>query len=189
MQEIDRTMRSFGMPVGPIELLDDVGIDVAMKASETLAAAWPERMPTDPSFSRMVESGRLGRKARKGFYLYKGDKRVGEDPGVRRELGLPSPPESKGGAAEIQRRLVLPMINEAAFCLTEGIVASPAKLDLAMIFGIGFPPFRGGLLAHADEVGARTVVRGLEALAASQGPRFAPAPRLVEMAKAGKTFF
>ena len=81
------------------------------------------------------------------------------------------------------------MINEAAFCLAEGIVASPAKLDLAMIFGTGFPPFRGGLCAYADSLGAKAVVEGLEKLAREKGERFNAAPLLLEMAKTGKRFF
>ena len=81
------------------------------------------------------------------------------------------------------------MINEAAFCLADGIVASPAKLDLAMIFGTGFPPFRGGLCAHADSVGAAAIVGGLSKLAAEKGPRFAPAPLIADMARTGRTFF
>src|SRR5262249_43068625 len=74
MESIDRALRAFGMPVGPIELLDDVGIDVAAKGADTLSAAWPERMPTDPAFGRLVASGRVGRKGKKGFYLFEGDK-------------------------------------------------------------------------------------------------------------------
>ncbi len=96
MEEIDQALRAFGMPVGPIELLDDVGIDVATKAGETLAAAWPERMPTDPAFGKLVGTGRLGRKAKKGFYLYDGDKRTGPDPSAYADLGLAAPPGPKG---------------------------------------------------------------------------------------------
>ncbi len=81
------------------------------------------------------------------------------------------------------------MINEAAYCLSEGVVASPAKLDLAMIFGTGFPPFRGGLCAYADALSAATVVGSLQRLEKEKGGRFAPAPLLLEMAKTGKKFF
>src|SRR5262249_27689858 len=88
---IDRAMRAFGMPVGPVESPDDGGMDVASKGWETLSAAWPERMPADASFQRLVTTGRLGRKTRKGFYLYEGEKRTGPDPAVYAELGLPLP--------------------------------------------------------------------------------------------------
>jgi len=185
---VDKAMRDLGMPVGPFELLDDVGIDVASKGSETLSAAWPERMPADASFQKLVASGRLGRKARKGFYLYEGEKRTGPDPAVYSELGLSSP-SKRTSSSDIEQRLLFPMINEAAFCLTDGIVPSAAKLDLAMIFGTGFPPFRGGLLAHADAVGVKTVVETLEKLITEKGKRFTPAPLLVQMATSGKKFF
>jgi 3-hydroxyacyl-CoA dehydrogenase/enoyl-CoA hydratase/3-hydroxybutyryl-CoA epimerase len=188
MESIDKAMRTFGMPVGPIELLDDVGIDVAAKAGGTMAAAFPARMPADPALEKLVAAGRLGRKVGKGFYFYEKDKRGGPDQAVYGELGLSSPSKNLS-SSEIEERLILPMINEAAYCLSESIVASPAKLDLAMIFGTGFPPFRGGLCAHADSVGAKEVVEGLQKLAKEKGERFVPAPPLIEMANTGKKFF
>jgi 3-hydroxyacyl-CoA dehydrogenase/enoyl-CoA hydratase/3-hydroxybutyryl-CoA epimerase len=189
MEAIDRGMRSFGMPVGPIELLDDVGIDVATKGAETLSAAWPERMPIDPAFGRIVASGRLGRKTKKGFYLYEGDKRVGPDPSAYADLGIASPGSVSISPEGLEARLIYPMVNEAAHCLAESIVPGPDKLDLAMIFGIGFPPFRGGLCAHADARGASAVADTLSRLAAEKGPRFNPAPLLADMAKQGRSFF
>jgi 3-hydroxyacyl-CoA dehydrogenase/enoyl-CoA hydratase/3-hydroxybutyryl-CoA epimerase len=185
---IDKAMRAFGMPVGPIELLDDVGIDVAAKAAETLSKAWPDRMPIDPALDKLVTMGRLGRKAKKGFYLYEREKRRGPDEQAYRDLGLSSPSQ-KSSSSEIVDRLILPMINEAAYALSEHIVGNPAKLDLAMIFGTGFPPFRGGLCAYADSLGAKAVVEGLQKLAKDKGGRFAPAPLLIEMARTGKKFF
>lgn len=189
---VDKAMRAFGMPVGPFELLDDVGIDVAVKAAGTMASAFPTRMPEDPALEKLVTAGRIGRKAKKGFYFYEGERRGGADPAAYHDLGLSVPsknPNPNLSPSDIQQRLILPMINEAAFCLADGIVASPAKLDLAMIFGTGFPPFRGGLCAHADSLGAKAVVEGLKELAAKNGPRFEPAPLLVEMARTGKKFF
>jgi 3-hydroxyacyl-CoA dehydrogenase/enoyl-CoA hydratase/3-hydroxybutyryl-CoA epimerase len=188
MESIDRAIRSFGMPVGPIELLDDVGIDVAAKAGGTMAAAFPARMPADPALEKLVTLGRIGRKAKKGFYFYEKDKRGGPDQAVYGELGVSSPSKNLS-SSEIEERLILPMINEAAFCLAEGIVSSPAKLDLAMIFGTGFPPFRGGLCAYADSLGAKAVVEGLQKLEKEKGERFAPGPLLIEMSKTGKKFF
>ncbi|MEO6326881.1 MAG: 3-hydroxyacyl-CoA dehydrogenase family protein, partial [Thermoanaerobaculia bacterium] len=188
MESIDRAMRAFGMPVGPIELLDDVGIDVAAKGGETLSAAWPERMPSDPAFGKMVSSGRLGRKTKKGFYLFEGDKRAGADPGAYADLGLAVPSGNELPAADIQQRLLFAMINEAAFCLEENVVESAAKLDLAMIFGTGFPPFRGGLMKYADSLGAKAIVDGLQKMTSSLGPRFTPAPLLLKLAASGGKF-
>ena len=190
MESIDKAMRAFGMPVGPIELLDDVGIDVAAKAAGTMADAFPERMPADPALEKLVTLGRLGRKAKKGFYFYESERRGGPDNAVYAALGLSTPSKNPNlSSSDIEQRLILPMINEAAFCLADGIVASPAKLDLAMIFGTGFPPFRGGLCAYADTLGAKTIVEGLKKLENEKGGRFTPAPLLMEMARTGKTFF
>lgn len=189
MEAIDKGMRQFGMPVGPIELLDDVGIDVAAKGAETLSAAWPERMPIDPAFGRLVTATRLGRKTKKGFYRYENDKRVGPDPLVYADLGVAAPGSVSITPEALEARLIYPMVNEAAYCLAEGIVPGPDKLDLAMIFGIGFPPFRGGLCAHADARGLAAVADALNRLASEKGPRFKPAPLLADLAKQGKTFF
>lgn len=189
MEAIDKGMRKFGMPVGPIELLDDVGIDVAAKGAETLSVAWPERMPIDPAFGKLVTGSRLGRKTKKGFYRYENDKRVGPDPQSYADLGVASPGSVSITPEALEARLIYPMVNEAAYCLAEGIVPSPAKLDLAMIFGIGFPPFRGGLCAHADARGLAAVADALSRLASEKGPRFKPAPLLADLAKQGKTFF
>ncbi len=123
---IDKAMRAFGMPVGPIELLDDVGIDVAAKASETLSKAWPDRMPQDPALEKLVTAGRIGRKAKKGFYFYEGERRGGPDPEAYRDLGLSSPSKNLS-SSEIVDRLILPMINEAAYCLSEGDRREPRE--------------------------------------------------------------
>ncbi len=189
MEAIDKGMRAFGMPVGPIELLDDVGIDVAAKGAETLSAAWPERMPIDPAFGKLVTGSRLGRKTKKGFYRYEGDRRVGPDPQAYADLGVAAPGSVAITPEALEARLIFPMVNESAYCLAEGIVPGPDKLDLAMIFGIGFPPFRGGLCAHADARGLAAVADALSRLAAEKGPRFNPAPLLADLAKQGKTFF
>jgi hypothetical protein len=141
MEAIDKVLRDFGMPVGPIELLDDVGIDVATKGGETLSAAWPERMPLDAAFAKLAASGRLGRKAGKGFYLYQGDKRTGPDASVYSELGIPAPSGLKGSVAELEARLLLPMVNEAAFCLAE---ASRRRRSWTAMMRHRLPPVRGG---------------------------------------------
>ncbi|MGH9316123.1 MAG: 3-hydroxyacyl-CoA dehydrogenase family protein, partial [Thermoanaerobaculia bacterium] len=187
IDDVDRAMTDFGMPVGPIALLDDIGLDVAGKAGEVLHAAFPERMQSAGD-DALLAAGRLGRKAGKGFYDYEGAKRGRPSAQAYEILGVRRPEASALPADLIQTRLVLPMINEAAFCLSEGVVHSPARLDLAMIFGTGFPPFRGGLLRYADSLGAAHVLAGLEGLSRRVGPRFTPAPLIRDFARSDGSF-
>jgi 3-hydroxyacyl-CoA dehydrogenase/enoyl-CoA hydratase/3-hydroxybutyryl-CoA epimerase len=185
---VDEAMTGFGMPVGPIALLDDVGLDVAVKAGEILHAAFPDRM-APAGDEALVAAGRLGRKSGRGFYGYDGSKRLHPAGEAYRALGVEPSDKPPLSREEVLDRLLLPMINEASFCLDEGVVARPEKLDLAMIFGTGFPPFRGGLLRYADTLGAARVYARLSELAASAGRRFAPAPLLARMAERGGSFY
>jgi 3-hydroxyacyl-CoA dehydrogenase/enoyl-CoA hydratase/3-hydroxybutyryl-CoA epimerase len=145
-------------------------------------------MSLDASVAGLVEKGRIGRKAGKGFYVYEKGHRRGVDPGTFADLGVSSPQKTLG-AADAESRMLLLMVNEAAHCLADGVVPEPAKLDLAMIFGTGFPPFRGGPLRHADAVGLKAVVETLQRLEQRHGARFTPAPALRERAAAGRGFF
>jgi 3-hydroxyacyl-CoA dehydrogenase len=188
IEDVDAALTGFGMPVGPLALLDDVGLDVAAKGGEVLQAAFPERLKMGGE-DALAAAGRLGRKNGKGFYAYENGKRGApareayEVLRVERRDRSPLPPEV------IQSRLVLPMINEAAFCIEDRIVGEPGKLDLAMIFGTGFPPFRGGLLRYADSLGLDRVFTRLDDLAERLGPRFAPAERIRELANARRGFY
>src|SRR5947208_8030824 len=139
------------------------------------------------SFPGMVKSGRLGRKAGKGFYKYAGGKKGSVDPAVYEVIG--AHPNGGPRPAEIIQRLVLVMLNEAARAVGEGIVRTPRDGDVGAIFGFGFPPFRGGPLRHADDLGAARIVGGLERLAERLGPRFAPCESLQEQASRGGKFY
>src|SRR5439155_1318421 len=152
IDELDRLMVSWGFPVGPITLLDEVGLDVGEKASGVLPAAFGERLAAAPAFSKLVQDGRLGRKAGRGFYRYGGGRKRGVDPAVSELLGIH--PNGGPHAAEIIQRLVLVMLNEAARAVGEGVVRAPRDGDIAAIFGFGFPPFRGGPVRHAAEARA-----------------------------------
>ncbi len=184
---IDRVMTRFGFPVGPVTLLDEVGLDVAAKASTVLHEAFGPRLAPAPVLDRLVEAGRLGRKAGRGFHRFEGGRKRGVDPSATDLLG--SPATARMPSEEIERRLLLPMLNEAARAFFEGVVQSPRDADVGAIFGFGFPPFRGGPLWYADDRGAAGIVDELTQLASTHGERFAPAELLVDMARANRKFY
>jgi 3-hydroxyacyl-CoA dehydrogenase / enoyl-CoA hydratase / 3-hydroxybutyryl-CoA epimerase len=190
---VDALLRRFGMPVGPFELLDEVGADIACEVGDTMHAGFGERMQPAALAQRLVQAGRLGRKSGAGVYLWQGGRgrpgsRKRPDPGFWRTLreqpaGTPPSPET------ILDRVLGLMVNEAARCLEEGVVASAEDVDLALVFGIGFPPFRGGLLRWADARGIGPLVEQLQAFAREVGPRYSPCARLLAMAAVGETFY
>jgi 3-hydroxyacyl-CoA dehydrogenase/enoyl-CoA hydratase/3-hydroxybutyryl-CoA epimerase len=185
IEEIDGCMKRYGFPVGPITLLDEVGLDVGLEASRVLHEAFGERLQPVGGLATLVTAGRLGRKNGRGFYRYERGVRRGVDPSVRALLGLTGP----SPAAEIEERLVYAMLNEAALALDAGVVRSPRDGDIAAIFGIGFPPFRGGPLRTIDRLGAARVVERLRRLASQYGSRYTPAPVLVRQAEHGSRFY
>ncbi len=187
---IDRTLREFGLPLGPFALLDMVGLDIATDVARTLHQAFGARMTPSVLLARMKESGWLGRKSGRGFYVYDHDKRGRFAAEIYGALQLPPPATEKQSApATIVDRLLLTMLNEAARCLAEGVVSEAAAVDAALIFGAGFPPYTGGLLRYADDRGLPEVVAKLEALAQSLGERFAPADFLRDLAAEGGNFY
>jgi 3-hydroxyacyl-CoA dehydrogenase/enoyl-CoA hydratase/3-hydroxybutyryl-CoA epimerase len=186
IERVDRTMVDWGMPMGPIALVDEVGIDVAAKVAHILAEPFGDRLPTAPGSEKVLASGRLGAKNQRGFYLYRDGRRTTPDPEIHHLLGAPANAAASGlDTQDLVFRMVLPMVNEAARCLAEGVVAGPGKLDLAMIMGTGFPPFRGGLCRWADLEGPFRIVGELQRLEAQAGGRFAPSPELIDTAQAG----
>jgi 3-hydroxyacyl-CoA dehydrogenase/enoyl-CoA hydratase/3-hydroxybutyryl-CoA epimerase len=186
---IDRAMLDFGFPVGPITLLDEVGLDIAGKSGAVMSAAFSDRIQPNASLGRVLTAGRLGRKGKKGFYLYDEDgKKGGVDESVYELLPTGSH-RTELSKEEIQRRCALAMINEAVRCLEESIVRQPRDGDIGAVFGIGFPPFRGGPYRYVDAVGAAEVVKQLEALNAKHPGRFAPCALLVTMAREGIRFY
>jgi 3-hydroxyacyl-CoA dehydrogenase/enoyl-CoA hydratase/3-hydroxybutyryl-CoA epimerase len=184
--DLDSAMRRFGMPMGPFEVVDEVGLDVAHKVAGVLTAAFPNRMLPSPALETLIAAGRLGRKNGRGFYRHRGRERK-VDPSVRGLLGQHHQrrPQTVDTLAE---RMVLAMVNEAARCVEEGIVAGAEQVDLAMIFGAGFPPYRGGVLRHADSVGLERIASRLAVYHAEKGARFEPCALLVAKAAAGETF-
>ncbi|HET6466130.1 MAG TPA: 3-hydroxyacyl-CoA dehydrogenase NAD-binding domain-containing protein [Nitrospiria bacterium] len=178
--EIDGAMKAFGMPMGPFTLLDMIGIDIAEKVSQILYDAYGPRMAVAEILSEMVAAKRFGRKSGAGVYRYddENDEQMTQIlQKVRKNVGV----AETGFAPE---RLLLLMINEAAICLQEG-TATAGDLDLAMVFGTGFPREKGGPLHYADQVGLDVLLKELQRHAASLGPRFWPAPIIKRMVGAG----
>jgi 3-hydroxyacyl-CoA dehydrogenase/enoyl-CoA hydratase/3-hydroxybutyryl-CoA epimerase len=190
IQQVDKAAKAFGMPMGPLRLIDEVGIDVSTHAGTSMAEALGPRLDPAPALVALGGSGRLGRKGDLGFYRYEKGKEEGVDEGAYAALGGSVPTERPGmDEQEIRRRLVTQMINEAARVLQDGIVRTAAELDLAMIMGTGFPPFRGGLLRFADTLHPRAVLDWMRTLHDAHGGRFAPAPVLEELAHADRRFY
>jgi 3-hydroxyacyl-CoA dehydrogenase/enoyl-CoA hydratase/3-hydroxybutyryl-CoA epimerase len=189
MEDLDRAMTEWGFPVGPVTLYDEVGLDVAQKSGKIMAEALSDRMGTPPTvIDRMVEDGRLGRKNSKGFYKYGDDgRKAGPDEAAYALFGSPAKKEMPH--AEIQDRLGLIMVNEAVRTLEEGVLRSARDGDVGAVFGIGFPPFRGGPFWYVDQVGAQNVLDRLRALEQRFGARFRPAKLLEETARDGTKFF
>ncbi len=189
IDELDAVILDFGMPMGPMELIDEVGIDVGDKVSHILNDAYGARMKACTLNANLVSTGRLGKKNGRGLYVYeKGGKERKLDPEIYSILGV-KPRKGVVSEQEMVERCILPMINEASRALAEGVVATPGEVDLGMIMGTGFPPFRGGLLRYADTLGARHIVERLTHHSKTLGARFEPSPRLLEMAEHNRSFY
>lgn len=187
IEAIDGAMTAFGFPVGPITLLDEVGLDVALKAARVLHEAFGDRFEPLTGLERMTADGRLGRKSGRGFYVYEGGKKRHVDQTAYEIVG--AVPRAGRPRDEITRRLVFAMLNEAARALDAGVVRSARDGDVGAIFGFGFPAFRGGPLRYLDGIGIAEAVRTLAELERAHGSRFAPAERLVRMAERGERFY
>jgi 3-hydroxyacyl-CoA dehydrogenase/enoyl-CoA hydratase/3-hydroxybutyryl-CoA epimerase len=188
VEDVDESMLEFGMPMGPLRLTDEVGIDVANHVAETIAHSFSPRLTTPAALGKMMQAGLLGKKSKRGFYTYGGKKREGQ---VNLQIGDFQTGTSAAGLAraELQFRMVSLMLNEAARCLEEKLIAEPADVDFGMIMGTGFAPFRGGPLRHADWLGIPKLVSDMKELAARAGERFAPCALLDSMAANNRTFY
>jgi 3-hydroxyacyl-CoA dehydrogenase/enoyl-CoA hydratase/3-hydroxybutyryl-CoA epimerase/3-hydroxyacyl-CoA dehydrogenase/enoyl-CoA hydratase/3-hydroxybutyryl-CoA epimerase/enoyl-CoA isomerase len=178
------------MPMGPIALYDTVGLDVALHAGEVMQQAFPDRVVSSAILPAMVETARIGKKAGRGFFDYSGKKndRGQESAEVAAIIDAHRREPRKFSPEEITDRLMLPMLLEATRVLEDGVAASARDVDLALIYGIGFPPFKGGLFFWADALGAAAIVEKLKAYH-SLGERFAATSLLQDRARSGKRFY
>jgi 3-hydroxyacyl-CoA dehydrogenase/enoyl-CoA hydratase/3-hydroxybutyryl-CoA epimerase len=189
IEHIDESLMDFGFPVGPITLLDEVGIDVGAKISPILEAELGERFEAPQAFDKLLGDDRKGKKNKRGFYLYNSKQKKGEknvDESVYKLLGVS--PLQRLNREEVAERCVVQMLNEAARCLDDGIIANARDGDIGAIFGIGFAPFKGGPFRYMDSMGVDTLVSKLKSYQARLGDRFAPCKLLETMADEGGKF-
>ncbi|WP_010449563.1 fatty acid oxidation complex subunit alpha FadJ [Vibrio rotiferianus] len=186
IEQLDGALLDFGFPVGPITLLDEVGVDIGAKIMPILVNELGERFKGPDVFDTLLNDGRKGRKSGKGFYTYKGKKKE-VDKSVYKLLNLT--PESKLSDSDIALRCVLPMLNEAVRCLDDGIIRSPRDGDIGAIFGIGFPPFLGGPFRYMDQFGLKELVEKMNEFASKYGDRYAPCDGLLTRAGEGRNFY
>ena len=186
IEQLDGALLDFGFPVGPITLLDEVGVDIGAKIMPILVNELGERFIGPDVFDTLLNDGRKGRKTGKGFYTYKGKKKE-VDKSVYKLLNLT--PESKLSDNDIALRCVLPMLNEAVRCLDDGIIRSPRDGDIGAIFGIGFPPFLGGPFRYMDQFGLKELVEKMNEFASKYDDRYAPCDGLLTRAGEGRNFY
>jgi 3-hydroxyacyl-CoA dehydrogenase/enoyl-CoA hydratase/3-hydroxybutyryl-CoA epimerase len=168
--QVDKVLKSFGMPMGAFRLIDEIGMDICQHVSGVLLEGYGERMTPAPSMKTLFDAGRYGKKVGKGFYLYENGKPAGMDSAVNGLI------KDRGNTAftdeDIRDRCILAMVAEAGRILEEGIVEDEQMLDAGMVFGTGFPPFRGGLMRYVEERGVGQVLAVLEQLSEKHGERF-----------------
>ena len=193
VREIDREIRRFGMPMGPLELLDQVGIDVALHVAKSLKDVLPGVGRVIPALDAMVQEGHLGKKSGQGFYHYKSGKpskpALVDFMAIKPRHALTNDHFADDGLNLVQRRLVYPMLVESIRCLEEHVVEQAWAIDLAMVLGTGFAPHRGGPLHVVDAMGADTMLINLQRLPVCDGERAEPPKRLVEFVEKNERFF
>ncbi|NDV91124.1 fatty acid oxidation complex subunit alpha FadJ [Alteromonas sp. 345S023] len=188
IEHIDKSLVKFGFPVGPVKLLDEVGIDVGTKIIPFLVEAFGERFTAPSAFDKVLADDRKGKKNQKGFYTYQGKKPGKEvDESIYELLGLS--PSTTRSEKEIAERCVMMMLNEAARCLDEGVIRSARDGDIGAIFGIGFPPFLGGPFRYMDTLGISEVVSRLNHYSDTVDEKFKPAEILCSMAEKKESFY
>lgn len=187
VESIDRALVDFGYPIGPLALLDEIGIDVGYKVSRVLGDAFGPRMQAPEGMQRLVEEGHLGKKSGRGFYVYSGATRRRANDEIH--ALLERQPGTAASASIIAERCVLHMVNEAARCLESGILRNARDGDIGAVFGLGFPPFLGGPFRYADTLGANKLVERLAYFTEECGDRYQPGEILRDMAERDQCFY
>jgi 3-hydroxyacyl-CoA dehydrogenase/enoyl-CoA hydratase/3-hydroxybutyryl-CoA epimerase len=192
IEQVDRTMMRFGMPMGPLELLDQIGLDIAAHVAQSMQPVLAGRFEPNAAFEKMRSAGLLGQKSGRGFYLH-GGKKPKVNPQAQELLRGELAPTVQAlpiavRVSEARERMVLLMVNEAALGLSEGLTGSAAALDLAMVLGTGWAPHRGGPMRYADDRGLADVLQALANLAARHGRRFEPCTELTRRAEMKEPF-
>jgi 3-hydroxyacyl-CoA dehydrogenase / enoyl-CoA hydratase / 3-hydroxybutyryl-CoA epimerase len=185
--DIDEAMLDFGMPMGPLRLIDEIGVDIAADVAATLAARFSDRLHVPELLAKMISKGWLGRKSGRGFYAYSGKKKA--VPNIELSSLCRSHAAAALDRAELKLRLSLLIVNEAARCVEEKISSGPEMIDFAMVMGTGFAPFRGGPLRYAESFGLRRAVDELERLTAVAGSRYTRCDMLEQLAAEGRRFY
>jgi 3-hydroxyacyl-CoA dehydrogenase len=173
VERVDRALERFGMPMGPLRVIDEVGLDVAFHVAGVLEDAFGDRAKPAAVFQRLVQAKAFGVKSGRGFWIHEKNRRIPN----RQGIGV-TPAATVPADPEIADRLLLGMVLEASRCLAERVVSEPGHLDLGTVLGAGFPPFHGGIRRWAQSLGENEIRRRLDLWTAVQGPRFSPGPEL-----------
>jgi 3-hydroxyacyl-CoA dehydrogenase len=190
--KVEEAMVDFGLPMGPATLIDMTGMDISYHVVKTFEKAFGERWKVNPLYERIYQTGCYGRKTGSGWFDYSGEKPI---PNPKVMAVIQNYLKEKGVRPksithkEVVDRMLARAINEAAYMIQEGICDRPQDMDLAIIYGLGFPPYRGGILRYADAWGTRNVYEHLLKLEKEHGVRLKPAPLLKEMVDSGRTFY
>ena len=185
-KEIDDALLQWGMPMGPLRLIDEIGVDITVDIADTLEKPYGSRDRAPEILRKMRAAGMLGKKSGSGFYQYEGKQQ--SDNGALQEWRQVGSADA-AAAATLADRLVFLMVNEAARCLEEGVVSAPEDADFGMMMGTGFPGVRGGPLRYADFIGAKKLVAEMDGLHSRAGEKFVPCDLLRKHAQAGTTFY
>jgi 3-hydroxyacyl-CoA dehydrogenase/enoyl-CoA hydratase/3-hydroxybutyryl-CoA epimerase len=192
MNWLEEAAVDFGMPMGPMSVMDEVGMDVANMVAQSLHQAFGERLLPPQSLTDALNIGFIGRKSGRGVFIWQADKKTVFNPQLQNEplnMVVLEEKASQEKCQELAEAMILPMVDEAARCLEEKVVRKAREIDLCMVMGLGFPPFRGGLLRYADSLGLDRVIERLRWLYSRRGPKRQVSDYLLRLAEQKRGFY